>query len=75
MFITKVPKIYVCLFLCNDYERFKEQQRKQKIKEANAQLKEEYERSKNLYYLTGFSLEKVDESIRKWKAYFKSESY
>jgi hypothetical protein len=23
MIIAKVPKLYVCLFLCNDYERFK----------------------------------------------------
>ena len=24
MLISKIPKIYVCLFLCNDYERFRE---------------------------------------------------
>ena len=28
MFINKVPKLYVCLCLCNDYEKFKELQAK-----------------------------------------------
>ena len=43
--IGKVPKLYVCLFLCNDFERFKVQQKKQQEREQNEFLREGYERS------------------------------
>ncbi|CDW88933.1 UNKNOWN [Stylonychia lemnae] len=49
--IKKFPKIYIFLFMCNNSEKFKDQQSKARAKEINELLIEEYERKKLQYYL------------------------